>query len=101
MSILIRDAKMPDECWECKLNSNLSCAVNGEVIALKGRRNNCPLIELPENHDRLIEEETVCREFMEAILDEFQKTQCIRATSNEIWDVLKKVPTIIEAEGET
>lgn len=115
MSVLIKGMDMPKDCSGCCISFAMEghyCqavlepndAVEGGMAwketLVNERPSWCPLVELPEKHGRLVEAEIVWREFTNAILDESQKTQCIRATSNEIWDVLRKVPTIIEAEGE-
>lgn len=55
MSILIKGMKMPDHCWECWLMGHMICGASGELIPFSGKRNECPLVALPEKHGRLID----------------------------------------------
>ena len=64
MSILIKGMKMPESCFHCLLafqdqdsehNVYWTCApLNEDAIGLE-RRPDCPLIEVPEPHGRLID----------------------------------------------
>ena len=85
MSVLIKGMEMPQNCTECHARCRLY--LNGR----KFRHPNCPLIEVPTPHGRLID--------ADALLN---KTIC-----NPLWSpyITKKMvldaKTVIEAEGET
>ena len=107
MSILIKGAKLPKNCWECfsdELNVGIACCgakcpfceriiTRDEFNAWTGRHPDCPLVEVKEPHGRLIDE------------DEYQKKIC---TYNETGcgsceyqtKCPADAPTVIEAEGE-
>jgi len=54
MGVYIKDMEMPDTCTRCDyigLNVAIGCKV---ITGTNGRADNCPLIEVPEPHGRLI-----------------------------------------------
>lgn len=58
MSIIIKGMDMPKNCTHCDyigLNVAIGCPV---MSGVNGRATDCPLIEIPEKHGRLIEEPT-------------------------------------------
>jgi hypothetical protein len=70
MSVLIKGMEMPKSCIECVTNHSffrvLKCS---ELKGMKGfkklpyeydRHPDCPLVELPEKHGRLIDEDEYC-----------------------------------------
>lgn len=69
MTILIKGMDMPNDCKTCDLCHYDGfmgfCFVNDEKIAEKGRREDCPPIEVPTPHGRLIDAD----DLMLAILD--------------------------------
>ena len=109
MAILIKGMKMPDRCDDCPCYRHDSmegqhayqCNITLESYnwGIEGRPMNCPLVELPEKHNRLLDERSVQWAFNDAILDEAKITGKVRATWNEIYNILRTVPTVIEAEG--
>lgn len=54
MSVLIRGMEMPKNCTGCPI----CCGLPYQQRDVKGRRPDCPLIELPP-HGRLIAEKTI------------------------------------------
>lgn len=108
MSVIIKGMKMPILCGECP------CWHDGWCYAIREKSGSlgvptwrdmlhpdwCPLVELPEKHNRLLDERKVIWAFNDAILDEAKKTGKCRATWNEVYGIVKTVPTVIEAEGE-
>ena len=106
MSILIRGMEMPNNCSDCKLerwdenyygdefNHRCSLIYKGYTskVRFTDRRNDCPLIEVPTPHGRLID------------ADELEKD----AEWSDYYDEyiayseyqIGHAPTIIEAEGE-
>lgn len=96
MSVLIKGMEMPKSCYECvfkhKFFKNLNCGVE----RLKGkkypefsdkRHPDCPLVEIPTPHGRLIDENDMFRMAKEYGSD------CI-----ETFRAIEDTPTVIEAE---
>ena len=60
MSILIKGMKMPKNCLECDIrgyDANAGeeyCPITNIAALNIGRQKDCPLVELPEKHGRLI-----------------------------------------------
>ena len=50
--IVIKDFKMPENCWECEMYYDyIHCCINNKLFTAEpedGRHPNCPLIEIPE-----------------------------------------------------
>ena len=64
MSILIKDMEMPKHCNDCELSARVNleygygycCQILMEMISnTHERKTNCPLIEIPDGHGRLID----------------------------------------------
>ena len=61
MSVLVKGMKMPENCLECAIRSYDSnageeyCPFSQIECLSVGRQKDCPLVELPENHGRLVE----------------------------------------------
>lgn len=96
MSILIKGMEMPKECWKCPLLGNLSCNYKKELIPLEGKRNDCPLVEVPP-HGRLID--------ADALLKTDRNVYGINGGAigvrhNFYDEEILNAPTIIESEGE-
>ena len=106
MSVLIRGMKMPKNCLTCKLRGDGSdskyiwdCPFTGlEYTREEGetrRLDDCPLIEVPAPHGRLIDADAVAKRVLGSVNQEdaqgfmFTKIIC---------QILKDAPTIIPAE---
>ena len=91
MSVLIKGMHMPKNCAECPVAlSGKYCRINQTYttyIELPVRPDHCPLIELPEHHGRLIDEDEIEIPSLETVNDQYL-----------VFDAIKDVPTIIEAE---
>ena len=94
MSILIKGMKMPEDCFSCPLKEEGYCNITDAYAALINKRNSdCPLVELPEHHGRLIDADAMCNDL--ATVDPHYKIMigsCIRVTEAQ--------PTVVEAEDE-
>lgn len=95
MSLIIKGSIMPLMCGDCPCydGSDYACNATGRgVIEYRydGRPDNCPLVEIPTPHGRLIDADAL-RKKIESIyggaLWTFECFECIR-----------QAPTIIEAE---
>ena len=116
MSILIKGMKMPKNCLTCKLRGEGSDSrytwdrpftgleytrEEGET----GRLDDCPLVEVPTPHGRLIDEENV----KNAIYERLKILQTHEAYMRKHGDIdllgvmpyIAKIPTVIEAERRT
>ena len=102
-SVIVKGMEMPKNCAYCPLSeyrnsSILDCKQIGTVgtavrdthNVLKRRHPNCPLIEIPTPHGRLIDADEI-------------EMPCLESTADKKWMeiAIKLTPTVIEAEGET
>lgn len=110
MSILIKGMKMPkncDSCWlsrmrgsslggilDCKIIGTVGAAMDDPHDILNNRHPDCPLIELPEKHGRLIDENEV-RTVMNWLLVQPQ-----RPTWNDTYQAIQEMNATVEAEGD-
>lgn len=98
MSILIKGMQIPQSCSDCRLNyDQCACSVTGtrwwsDTMVLLGfncdeeRLYDCPLVELPEHHGRLID------------ADEMKNLWTGCSISGSISPLLDARPTVVEAE---
>ena len=107
MSVLIRGMEMPQCCADCKFSDIYSyppdyddeyrCELEYFSMSYEDaqmRHANCPLVELPEKHGRLIDADAINYE------DEIWEKKCIPILLVYIaWLIAGEVPTILEAEG--
>ena len=119
MSVLIKGMNMPKNCRECKIKAweeryNIYVCPFGGILELSclanGRRDECPLVELPEKHGRLIDGDELFRHMniaiammsgmMKAIGAEDDKEMQMELKAyRDIRDEIKDYPTVLEAEG--
>jgi len=97
MSVLIKGMKMPKKCLWCPLQYIGFCQVTKtDVNSDLGRRaDDCPLVELPEKHGRLIDAEVAKEALMHEMCGTGYQSNAMRTVESEIF-----TPTIFEAEGE-
>ena len=88
MSILIKGMEMPKNCTGCPICCGLPYQYRDE----KGRRPDCPLVEIPTPHGRLIDADELKTAFPRCDNSMDIKIASVRATINH-------APTVIEAEG--
>ena len=103
MSILIKNMELPKNCADCRLCDTCECLRDfrtyEEVLdAVEDgdltRDKNCPLVEIPVPHRRLIDVDDFMRHLINNVAD-------IRTLSpSVVCNALRDTPTIIEAEGE-
>jgi len=91
MSVLIKGMQIPKNCAECPVAlSGKYCRINQThttYIKLPIRPDHCPLVEFPEHHGRLIDEDEIEIPSLETVNDQYL-----------VFDAIKDAPTIIEAE---
>lgn len=94
MSILIKGMQMPEDCFSCPLREEGFCNITKEYAGkLYERNGDCPLVELPDHHGRLIDENEV-RIVMNQLL-----AQTFRPTWNDTYHAIQEMNAVIEAEG--
>ena len=95
MSVIVKGMKMPKKCLWCPLQYVGFCQVTKtDVNSGLGRRaDDCPLVELPDKHGRLIDGDEVITAFPVCDSNMDVKIESVRAT-------IDHMPTVIEAEGE-
>lgn len=114
MGVYVKGMKMPKNCGSCwlsrmrgsSLGGILDCKIFGTVGTamddpydiLNKRHPDCPLIELPEKHGRLIDETIVLEMIRKSlgIKDLSFLYNAEKSVVNEIFHA----PTVIEAEGD-
>lgn len=101
MSILIKGMKMPERCEDCVMYRHNAeydyayCRISYVNVLGHGnaRLNNCPLIEVPTPHGRLIDEKQI--PYIDLNADMPQSKVRVWTTFK---DKIDRLPTIIEAE---
>lgn len=93
MSILIKGMEMPISCEKCPLCYDyLNCSIDDSLqMFLYNRHPNCPLVEIPTPHGRLIDASELIKSYMKGTktdIDDFYDTI----------DIIDNAPTILEAE---
>lgn len=98
MSVLIKGMQIPKNCSDCPLNYDMmSCMITGtrwwsDTMVLmdfdcqESRLYDCPLVELPEHHGRLID------------ADEMKNLWAGCSINGSISPLLDVRPTVVEAE---
>lgn len=101
MSFIVIGEKLPENCYDCVCRNGECgrCNITGASTDGFGKPHSCPLIEIPENHGRLIDEEDVKYAFKNAIVKEaVDNYGKLRATKSEVNKVIDSVQTIISKE---
>ena len=105
MSILIKGMKMPKNCGECPFKGlsptgeSMICDLTLFNVPWEWIPFDCPLIELPEKHGRLIDADALLKKFC-GHCDGYEEcgTNKIRVECYDL-GLINHSPTIIEAEG--
>lgn len=102
MSVLIKGIKMPKNCTICRFCAPEADPENGEMCMATGkyvppcsteRLEECPLVEIPTPHGRLIDEKQI--PYIDLNADMPQSKVRVWTTFK---DKIDRLPTIIEAE---
>lgn len=95
MSIQIKGIDMPKSCGECEFNYNLEggsyewweCVIlHDDINQFDTRRTDCPLIEIPTLHGRIIDEDEI-----------YEQPHCGECNDATL-DAINNAPTILEEE---
>ena len=90
MSIIIKGMDMPKSCWECGM---FGCSLNERLKHVETRNPECPLIEIPSPHGRLIDAD----DFIDVCEMLADKNDDRRPWEQAEW-IAKDMITILEAE---
>ena len=102
MSILINGMEMPTTCGNCPVHKlwpeddGAQCMIKRELWTKYSKRNpDCPLIEIPDGHGRLID--------ADALISKIQYTDNFYETPFVDYDDICEAPTVIpsDKDGET
>ena len=100
MSVFVKGLKMPRDCADCPLEHIGFCRVTDVDVSKADwlKPADCPLVELPAKHGRLIDADALADDLdYDAIHyeeDHEMKANCAS------WLRSNATPTVIEAEGE-
>ena len=84
-----RDVKLPKACEQCHFYDGLLCCVMDTYVHdPENKHEECPLIEIPNNHGRLIDADELKTAFP---CGESVRTECVRAT-------IDHAPTVIQTD---
>ena len=63
MGVYISGMQMPEDCFSCPLKEEGFCNItNAYATQIYKRNSDCPLVELPEHHGRLIDADALAAE---------------------------------------
>lgn len=102
MSILIKGMKMPRNCLECEMKAwkddldGYVCPFSRIICPSIGRQDNCPLVELPEKHGRLIDADKIIKDMNEMKV----KGEAFVTAVEYVKIIVGEAPTVIKTEGE-
>lgn len=113
MSVLIKGMEMPESCFQCWFLHVINpgyfyCFASGEEFEenfamIKGRYADCPLVEVPTPHGRLIDADALRREMYHKA---FETDSDMQKWESGCWirymmfeRIEEAAPTVIEAEG--
>ena len=100
MSILIKGRDMPKSCGECEFNYNLEggsyewweCVIlHDDINQFDTRRTDCPLVEIPTPHGRLIDKDELLSHLKKDPLFDLVERYGVSG-------VIESRPTILESE---
>jgi len=95
MSVLIKGIGMPEDCFSCPLKEEGFCNItNAYAGGINERNSDCPLVELPETHGRLIDADELKDQYPHDSDWEYPVN-----TNEYVVQTINEAPTIIEAEG--
>lgn len=99
MSVLVKGMEMPRCCAECGIDVD-SCKLWEEFIKRREERHpDCPLVEVPTPHGRLIDADALCDSGEPDLCQEYV---CDGYAEDSEWgfsrEAIKRFPVIIEAE---
>ena len=98
MSVIVKGMEMPNKCCECNIRYEMFCPLLHRFIADEGRRHNCPLGEVPEQHGRLGDLDAVAKQIDYIANLDWNKQVGASGGMLAALEVVEDAPTIIPAE---
>lgn len=103
MSVLIKGMEMPKDCDTCKFSDINDCKL-WAIMDVGKIHPECPLVEIPAKHGRLIDEDNV----IDAIHERLRTLQSHKEFTKKHDDIdllgvmpyIAKIQSVVEAEGE-
>lgn len=105
MSLILKGIDLPKNCIECPLEGGdvdddgfdyWYCKITESMANTLERPSNCPLIQIPKGHGRLIDADALYKFFEDALnknpLDDWWE-------AGAVLDNIEIAPTILESEG--
>jgi len=115
MSILIKGMEMPENCSKCgflkektflqsmwnEVHDGWMCSITKDSIELYEEPPiDCPLVELPEKHGRLIDADRAISILLEKAVKAVEEKDVVKSFGLGVaTGFISKAPTVIEAEG--
>ena len=117
MSVFIKGLEMPQNCSDCPLNyDQMACKVTGtrwwsDTMVLMGfdsdkeRLYDCPLVEIPTPHGRLIDADELIRELASEHVDgldaikKYTNANTWTSGLHTAWRLIDDAETVVEVEG--
>ena len=107
MGVFIKGMEMPKSCWRCTLSQlyekprvMLVCKITHEEVLRYKIDSNCPLVEVPTPHGRLIDADAILGKINAIISAHPDEADLYEQDAVIVRDWLRSEPTIIESEGE-
>ena len=104
VSVIVKGMAMPKNCQECGLYIEGACYAKGyrdyRSIMDTAKPDDCPLVELPEKHGRLVDADKLAdllSKEKEKVVGEGNLFLCFAV--GFAWGFIAKEPTVVEAEG--
>lgn len=106
MSVLIKGFKMPKHCIDCVLEEDGYCFLINDEVEQHDKSDNCPLVDVPTPHGRLVDADGIVKYANCEITSAFAYPQGTRQDDEkryrENWGFVRTVviatPTVIEGE---
>ena len=103
MSVLIKDMKMPEDCFSCPLKEEGFCnIINAYAGRINERNSDCPLVEIHEKHGRLVDADKLMAIFsdrLERVAERYGIDSSEAGILSGAMKLLESQTAIIEAEG--
>ena len=108
MSVIVKGMEMPKNCYECWLYIEGACYAKGyrdyRAIMDTAKPDDCPLVEIPTPHGRLIDKDKLRRDlFVNFNGERIPFYDCdnypTKITYRDLHSILAEQKTVIEAEG--
>lgn len=105
MSVIIKGMEMPKNCAECKFlcseNFKSWCHVTDrDDVYVDAVPDWCPLAELPEKHGRLIDADALFNAMKYSDWKVLFSSDGTFLDISKFSEIIRNIPTIVEAEGE-